>query len=392
MSKRPVYLDYAAATPLDADVEAVMAKWRGHYANPSSLYTAGRQAKHKLDASRHQAAQLLGCKPSEIVFTAGGTESVNLAVLGVARKYPGTHLITTKVEHASVLESFRALEQAGYQVSYLEVDSRGRIDPKQLATTITDTTTLISIGYVNSELGCIQPMSAIVRVVAQARAARHNSHPLWLHTDAAQAAGVLNCLPKAIGVDLLSLNGSKLYGPKSSGCLYIKTGVELSPLTYGGGQERGLRSGSEDVAQIVGFVLALEKAQLNAAREHQRLSSLRQQLITELGQGSLDFKLNTDLRQSVPSILNLGLPGINGETLVLYLDKEGFQVATGSACAARDDSPSHVLLAIGLTPDEANASLRISFGRATTAEQIQAFSQTLINTVEHLQKQSGVVK
>lgn len=392
MSKTPVYLDYAAATPLDADVEAVMAKWRAHYANPSAIYSAGHQAKHKLDASRHQAAQVLGCKQSEIVFTAGGTESVNLAILGVARKHPGSHLITTMIEHASVLESFKALEQAGHSVSYLEVDHHGHIDPRQLASVITDTTTLISIGYVNSELGSIQPMSAISRIVAQARAARHNSYPLWLHIDAAQAANVLSCLPQTVGVDLMSLNGSKLYGPKSSGCLYVKTGVELSPLIYGGGQERGLRSGSEDVAQIVGFVSALEKAQLKAASERRRFSQLRQQLVDELSQGPLDFKLNTDLRHSVPSHLNLSIPGMNGETLVLYLDKEGFQVATGSACAARNDAPSHVLLAIGLSPDEANASLRITLGRQTTGDDISVFSRILISTVEHLRKQPGVVE
>jgi len=384
---KTVYLDYAAATPLDTAVLKAMQPYlTERFANPSSLHTLGRQQQQALEAARKQVARALGAKPTEIIFTSGSTEAANLAVQGVAIAHPHRRLVATTVEHESVLGAVAERELLGSPAGRITIGDTGVVDPAAVAAAIDDLTVLVCVQYANNEIGTIQPLAKIaaeLAVIRSDRAARGVTTPLYLYCDAAQA-GLLNLQVARLGVDLMSMGGSKLYGPAGSGFLYVRTGVQLQPLAAGGGQESGLRSGTENLPAAVGLAAALERIQAGRQTEAQRQKSLRDSLWKELSRNIDGVELNGTMTPRLPGNLNIRLAGIDGETLVAYLDKEGFAVATGSACTAAHQDPSHVLTAIGLSIPEAESSLRITLGKKTTKAETQRFAKELVNQVAHL--------
>lgn len=386
---KSIYLDYAAATPVDAEVMAAMAPYfTDEFANPSSLYGAARVTRQALDGARATVANGLGAKPSEIIFTAGATESINLAIQGVLRKHPDGHVVTTAIEHEAVLATLEGTGHQGLGTRLVvEAGESGIVRAEDVLAAVTDQTVLVSVMLANNEIGTLQPVREIAASVQQIRddrRARGMDLPLYLHTDAAQAATTQDLHVSRLGVDLITLNGGKMYGPKQSGILYVRTGVVLEPLLYGGGQEKGLRSGTENVAAAVGFARALELAQAQRKVESARLMELRNDLLARLESNIPDLVVNGDLRHRLPQNLNITIPGLDGEQVVLYLDNAGVQASTGSACSLHTDQPSHVLLAIGRTAAEANASLRFSLGKPTSPEDIERAAKVIIDTIKHL--------
>jgi cysteine desulfurase len=395
MNKPVIYLDHAAATPLDPAVfEAMQPYLTEHYANPSSLYTAARETRGALDAARRTIADLLGAKPTEIIFTSGGTEGNNLAIQGVLRAYPGAHWVTTAIEHDAVLHIVEPSRSWGHQATVVGVRSDGLIDPAAIAEAVTDETVLVSVMMANNEIGTIQPIGEIAKRVAAIRADRQDrgvTRPLYLHADACQAAGYLDLHVTRLGVDLLTLNGSKLYGPRGTGALYIRQSAQLEPLMYGGGQERGRRSGTENVAGAVGLAEALKLSTSMRDAEVKRLTPLRDELIRRLLETIPDAHLNGHPRHRLPGNINLTIPGAEGEGMVLYLDQAGIQASTGSACSTGDLDPSHVLLAIGCPKAEADASLRLTLGRSTNAAAVNQVAEVLPPIVARLREISAEV-
>ncbi|MDI7248567.1 MAG: cysteine desulfurase family protein [Bacillota bacterium] len=363
-----VYLDNAATTRVLPEVaEAMREAMLDKYGNPSSLHRLGLEAEKLTAAARGRLAAVLGCAPEEVIFTSGGTEANALAIRGAAwaRHGEGRHLITTRTEHPSVLETCRMLQQEGWEVTYLQVDSSGTLDPAQLERALRPTTVLVSVHYVNNEVGAIQPITAIRGILGTGK-----RRP-WLHVDAVQALGKLPVRVSDLGADLLSLSAHKIHGPKGVGALYARRGIRLRPLLAGGEQEFGLRAGTENVPGIVGFGLAAHLAEeaRPLAAEHMR------QLKVEMGARLLTevpgCRINgPPPEQGAPHILNVRLPAIRGETMVHYLEERGVYVSTTSACASRRHPVSHVLVALGLGEEEAASSLRISLSRLTTREEI----------------------
>ncbi|MBI3983716.1 cysteine desulfurase [Candidatus Microgenomates bacterium] len=378
-----IYLDYAAATPIDRRVLAVMAPyWDERFYNPAALYQPAREVKRDLERARAKIAKWLGARPSEILFTAGATESINLALRGSIHS-GRDELIVSAIEHEAVLAA------AGLKAKLVRVKNDGQIDMERLRELITDQTKLVSVGYVNGEVGTIQPIIKISRLIQQVRtdrARRGIRQALLFHTDAAQAAGYSSLAVNSLGVDLLTLSGSKIYGPKQAAVLYVRTGVNLLPLVVGGGQERGLRAGTENVAGIIGLAQALEIAQTQRVSETARLQSLRNGLIKQLSKTIKGVSVNGATKQRSPANLNITIAGVSGETLVHYLDQRGVMVSTGAACSANSDKPSHVLLALGLSKEQVNSSLRISLGRPTTATELKRFVSLLQAVVQQLRR------
>ena len=385
-----MYLDYAAATPMD---ERVLAAIRPYFAekfyNPSAAYTAAREVRADYEAARHSLAQTIGARPAEIIITAGATESINLA-FAFAKG-----VVTTAIEHPAVLECARARD-----AKILPVDQHGRVNLGELAKVIDDETVLVSVGYANNEIGTVQSLKEIAEIVQEVRADRAKRDletPLLFHTDASQAAGYLDLNVARLGVDLMTLNAAKCYGPKQVGLLYVRAGVELEPLIRGGGQEMGLRSGTENVAGAVGFARALEIAEKKRKSETERLRKLRDDLekylITSLARnvpakevdtvlaGTFLAKVNGHPKHRLPNLLNFSVAGLDGERAVFALDQRGIQVATGSACAANKGTRSHVLTAIGLDDELADGSLRISLGRPTTEQEIEKLKPILVEVI-----------
>jgi cysteine desulfurase len=386
----PIYLDHAATTPLDPAVrEAMLPYLEDGFANPSSLYNAARETRGAVEAARNAIANILGAKPTEIVFTSGGTEGDNLAVQGVLRAHPGAHWIATAIEHDAVLGCVEPLRREAHEATVVPVKPNGIVDVAAIVAAITDRTVLVSAMLANNEIGTIQPVAEIAKQVVMIRADRANRGidlPLYLHTDAVQAANYLDLHVARLGIDLLTLNGSKIYGPKGTGALYVRHGTVIEPLMYGGGQERGRRSGTENVAGIVGLAKAYELAATSREAENHRLAPLRDRLMAGLLHGLTDAIVNGDASRRLPNNLNLTIPGAEGEALVLYLDNAGIQASTGSACSTGSLDPSHVLLALGRTAAEANASLRLTLGRSTTAKQIDAVIEATPPIVRRLRQ------
>lgn len=380
MTRPLIYLDHAAATPLDPQVAAAMQPYLSdQFYNPSALYQAARDTHKVLENARAQCARVLGARPSEIIFTAGGTESDNLAVSGIMRRYPEANLITSSIEHDAVLQA-----AARFEHRLAPVAADGTIDIEALLELLDDRTVLVSVMYANNEIGTIQPTSRLsqsLQAVRDARRAAGNRLPLYLHTDACQAAGYLDLQVSRLGVDLLTLNGGKLYGPKQSGLLYVRGGIELEPLVYGGGQERGLRSGTENVAACVGLAAALEAAQATRHDETKRLQALQQHFMKRVTTELPQVIIQGSKKQRLPNNVHLTIPGTDNERLLIQLDEAGILAAAGSACSASSETPSHVLRAIGLSDAEARASLRFSLGRSTTQEQIDRTVDTLVDLV-----------
>lgn len=364
------YFDYAATTPLDPRAYAAMQPFfqdNDLQGNPSSLHAFGRRAKEGLDRARERVAETLSVRSDEIVFTSSGTESDNMAILGAARarRSHGSHVIVSAIEHKAVLESAKALRAEGFSVSLAPAGPGAFVSAQSIADLLQDDTILVSVMLVNNETGAIEP----VREIADAIAARYPGarKPLF-HTDACQASTIMPIRPYDLGVDLLTLNGAKIYGPKGFGCLWVQSGVRIAPLLYGGDQERGLHPGTENVALAAGFAEALSIAQAEAQQERERL----QRLHMRLREGVLRIPGSTinASGNSSPAILNISFRDTEGESVLLELDRYGAACSTGSACAATDLKPSHVLLVSGVPEEMAHASVRFSLGRFTTDEDV----------------------
>lgn len=373
------YLDYAATTPiLDEVVEGMLPYLREHFGNPSSVYAAGREAKKGMEEAREAVAAAVGAVPGEIVFTAGGTEADNLAVKGAAfrARARGDHVIITAIEHHAVLHSARWLEAQGFRVSYLPVDSDGLVDLAALADALEPKTILVSIMLANNEVGVIQPVAEALAIT------RERSRALF-HTDAVQGLGKVSLDLAALGVDLASFSAHKIGGPKGTGALYIKRKTPLEPVLHGGGQERDLRSGTPNVAGIAGFGVAARIAAAEVGDEGERLSKLRDRLEQDLvAIGGV--AVNGASAPRVPGITNVCIEGVEGESLLLMLDQNGVAASSGSACTSGSLDPSHVLVAMGVSPKVAVGSLRISMGRATTDEDVDQLLKVLPTIVERL--------
>jgi cysteine desulfurase len=362
---RSIYLDYAAATPLDPRVlRAMQPYFSQNFHNPSATYLAGRAARKDLDKARASVARNLGARPGEVIFTAGATEANNLAVNGVMRRYPDSELLVSSIEHESVLAP------AGqFNSRQIPVTPQGIVDTAKLQKMLTDKTVLVSVMLINNELGTIQPLrkiSQILNKLSNSRRLAGNKLPLYLHTDAAQAPSYLGLQTTRLGVDLLTVNGGKIYGPKQTGALYVHSAVKLKPQILGGEQEYGLRSGTENVAGAVGLAKALDIAQKQRYEEVEKLEGLRKFFVGRLQQQLPKTIINGSDKHQSPHIVNVTFPGIDNERLMMELDERGVQVAVGSACSASQSEASHVLKAIGLSDELARASLRFSFGRPTT--------------------------
>jgi cysteine desulfurase len=386
---KKIYLDHAATTPLDPGVLAAMQPYlAGEFANPSSVYSAARQTRQAVEASRATIANILGAKPTEIIFTSGGTESDNMTVQGTLRAHPGAHWITIAIEHDAILSQVEPMARQGFDPVVVPVKPNGIVAVEQIKSAITDQTVLISVMMANNEIGTIQPVAEVAKLVAQVRNDRQQRGielPLYLHTDACQAAGYLDLHVTRLGVDLLTLNGSKIYGPKGAGLLYVRHGTSMEPLIYGGGQERGRRSGTENVAAIVGLSAALKLVTADRSNESRRLTALRDDLARGIEAAIPTASLNGDRQHRLPNNLNFTIPGAEGEAMVLYLDNVGIMASTGSACSSGDLDPSHVLLAIGRSRAEAQSSLRLTLGRGTDQAATRYLIEQLPPIVERLQ-------
>lgn len=371
-----VYLDNAAATPVDSEVWAAMLPYfSDKFYNPSATYLPARQVGHDLGQARQKAAELLGAKANEITFVAGGTEGNNLAIRGVLELFPNSSVTVTSIEHDSVLAPAQQ-----YNCSVTFVTKQGRVDLDDLKAKITDKTVLVSSMYANNEIGTIQPIkqiAALVATIRKQRRAQGSTLPLYLHIDACQAGNYLDLHVNRLGVDLMTLNGGKLYGPKQSGVLYIRRGVHIAPQILGGGQERGLRSGTENVAAAIGFAAALEKSQKLRSAESKRLSQVQKIFFDLCHQKIPGATVNGSMTSRLPNNLHLSFVGQDNERLLLELEKRGFLAAAGSACSASSDLPSHVLRAIGLTDAEARTSVRFTMGRSTQEKDIVALGMAL---------------
>ena len=376
-----IYLDYNATTPLDPLVlEEMLPYFSKDYGNPSSIHSFGNKAKSALDLSRDRLAALVNARPKEITFTTGGSESNNYAIKGIAYalREKGNHLITTSVEHASCLETFSFLESQGYEVTYLDVDRNGLVDPEQLTGSIRESTILISCIYANNETGVINPIKTISAIA--------NDKDIIFHTDAVQTLGKIEIDLKELNVDMASFSSHKIYGPKGVGALYIKMGVNPVSLLHGGGQERGKRSGTENVPGIAGFGKAAELVYKTFKDERKRIANLKELLKEGIFKSVEGVNINGNSPENLPNTLNLSFEGVEGESLVMNLDMEGIAVSTGSACSEGNVEPSHVLLAMGQSNTEAISSLRLSIGRFTTNEDIERFLEILPGITDRIRK------
>ena len=382
-----VYLDHAGTTPLDAKVlEAMIPYFSQHFGNPSSLHTVGQEARYALDEARERVAGVLNCRPREVVFTGGGTESDNAAIHGVATALheTGNHIITSSVEHHAVLHACQYLESQGFEVTYLPVDAEGMVQPESVYNAINERTTLVTIMYGNNEIGTINPLSEIDRSIKER--AGELSRTIVFHTDAVQAAGYLDLDVAGLGVDLLSLSGHKFHGPKGTGVLYIKRGTPYLPLIHGGGQERERRSGTENIPGIIGLSLALESA--NAIRDEtgQRCSALRDRIIGSVLEQIPGTRLNGHATERLPNNANFSFTGVEGEPILLGLDVAGIAASSGSACSSGSLEPSHVLLALGQSAETARGSLRLTLGRDNTDEEVDYLLGVLVDLVQRLRQ------
>ncbi len=366
-----IYLDHSATTPVRAEVlEAMLPHFSLGFGNPSSIYTIGQEARKAVDDAREQAARVLGARMSEIVFTSGGTESDNAALKGAAfaLRHTGNHIITTAIEHHAVLHTCHQLERFGFDVTYVPVDEYGIVDLQTLARAVTDETVLVSVMMANNEIGTIQPVAEIARIVKAE--AQRRSRTIAMHTDAVQAAGFLDINVRALGVDLMSLSAHKIYGPKGVGLLYVKRGTPFEAQNAGGGQERQRRSGTENVPGIVGMSEALRLAASEREQVAANCLRLRDKLIDGIFDSIDRVHLNGHPTQRLPNNVNISFEDIEGEPVLLGLDFAGVCASSGSACSSASLEPSHVLLAIRRSPELAQGSLRITLGRDNTDEDV----------------------
>lgn len=384
-----IYLDYAATTPIDPKVLKAMSPYlKKDFGNASSIHGLGQKALFAIDESRQIAADFLGCTPEEIIFTGSATEANNLAIFGsVGERFSkgeafSPHIITSQIEHQAVLEPCRELQKRGAEVTYLPVDKDGLVLTSDVEKAIKPNTVLVSIMYASNEIGTVQPIAEIGQLL--------KGHKILFYTDAVQAANYLDCDVKKLGVDLLTLSSHKIYGPKGVGLLYVKDGLEIKPLILGGGQEHGLRSGTENVAGIVGFGQALKGIQDPKTKiQNIKIRQFRDRIIKAILKLIPDSRLNGSSTHRLPNNVNINFDGAEGEAIVIALDQKGIACSTGSACSSKSLEPSHVLLALGLSHEEAHGSLRVTLGRYTTNEEIIRFLKVLSQVIERLRKISG---
>ncbi len=386
MKNKKIYLDYAATTPVDPRVLRVMLPYfTEEFGNTMSLHSLGQEAKLALEESREHVAELMGAESKEIIFTSSATESNNLALKGVAfaNKNKGKHIIISQIEHPCVLESASWLEKQGFKITRLLVDKYGLIKLKDLKEAIRKDTILVSIIHASNEIGTIQPVAEVGKICREKE--------IYFHTDTAQSFGKIPIDVNKMNIDLLTTSSHKMYGPKGAACLFIREGTKIEPLLHGGGHEKGLRSSTINIAAIIGFGKACEICRKEMNKESQRLIKLKDKLIKNV----LKIKgthLNGHLEKRLPNNTNFWFEFVEGESLVIQLDLQGISASTGSACSSEKLEPSHVLLAIGLKPQEAHGSLRITLGRWTKEKDISYFSKVLPGIINKLRKISPFKK
>ncbi|MGI6226770.1 MAG: cysteine desulfurase NifS [Peptococcales bacterium] len=380
---RKVYLDHSATTPVRSEVAQLVNKYLTEiFGNPSSVHAFGREARKGVENAREQIASLINARPQEIFFTSGGTEADNMAIIGaaMANQSKGKHIITTQIEHHAVLDSCKYLQRQGFEVTYLPVDLDANIDINQLKDAIRNDTILITMMHVNNEVGTILPIKEVGQIAKE--------KGILLHVDAVQSFGKIPIDVNEMNIDLLSASGHKIYATKGIGCLYLRKGTKLSPLLYGGSQERKRRPGTENVPGIVGFGLAAELAGQEMKAEAERLTFLRDKLIAGILEKIPHSQLNGHKSNRLPGHVNVSLHYIEGESLLLMLDMKGIAASSGSACTSGSLDPSHVLMAMGLCHEVAHGSLRLTLGKSTTEEDIDYVLEVLPEIVEKLRAMS----
>lgn len=381
MPKQKIYLDYAATTPVDPRAVRVMQPYfNKKFGNTMSLHSFGQTAKAALEESREQVASLMGAKPNEIIFTSSATESNNLALKGIAfaNRSKGNHIIISSIEHPCIMESARWLEKQGFVVTRLPVDKYGQVSPEDVRKSIKKDTILVSIIHASNEIGTIQPIGEIGKICKKAA--------VYFHTDAVQSFGKVPLDVNKINIDLLSASSHKMYGPKGAACLYVREGVKIEPILHGGGQEKGLRSSTVNVAAIVGMGQACRIAEKEMVKENQRIVRLRDKLIKGVLQKIPGSHLNGHPKKRLPNNANFWFEFVEGESIVIQLDLRGIAASTGSACSSAKLEPSHVLLAIGLKHQEAHGSLRLTLGRWTRESEINYLLKVLPEIINNLRK------
>ena len=384
---RQVYLDYSATTPVKEEVlQEMLPYFTEKFGNPSSIYSIGEESKLAIDKARERVAKLINADPKEVIFTAGGSESDNWALEGVvdALKDKGNHIITTYVEHHAILHTAEYLEKHGIDVTYVNIGADGRIDPAEIEAAITDKTVLISVMFVNNEIGSVQPIKEIAEIAKK--------HGVTFHTDAVQALGNVHIDVKELGVDLMSMSSHKIYGPKGVGAMYIKKGTKISNFVHGGAQEMKKRAGTENLPGIVGFGKAAEMAMegLDAHIEH--CSSLRNYFVEQVLEKIPETRVNGTMEHRHPGNANISFNFIEGESILMLLDMNGISVSTGSACSSKSLKPSHVLSALGLPLENMHGTIRFTVGDFTTKEDIDYVVEKLIEIVNKLRELSPVSK
>ncbi|KPJ69075.1 cysteine desulfurase [candidate division WOR-1 bacterium DG_54_3] len=384
---KKIYLDHAATTPTHPEVvEEMRPYFSEKFGNPSSIHFFGREAKTAIEKARERVAELISAKSEEIVFTSGGTESNNFTLHGIAyaNEKKGNHIITTPIEHHALLEPCKFLESRGLKVTYLPVDKHGLVNPEDVRKAVTDKTILVSVMHANNEIGTIEPISEISRIVKEKE--------IYFHTDAVQTVGAIPVNIDELGVDLLSISSHKLYGPKGVGALYVRKGTRMIPFLRGGEQERNRRASTENVTGIIGFGKACELARIELQSRIEHLTPLRDKLINGIMDKIPDVVLNGHPTQRLPKNVDIAVKYVEGESMLLNLDMEGIACSTGSACSSGSLEPSHVLLAIGLSPELAHGSLRFTLGRLTIEKDIEYVLEILPRIVKKLRELSPLSK
>ncbi len=378
---KTIYVDNGATTKTDEEVIKAMLPYLSEsYGNPSSIYKLGRENKKAVEEARDKVAKVLNCEPNEIYFTAGGSESDNTAIKGIAYQYrdKGNHIITSKIEHPAVLETCKKLEKEGFEVSYIGVDENGILNLEELKKEIRPTTTLITVMFANNEIGTIEPIEEIGKIAKE--------NDIIFHTDAVQAVGNVEIDVKKLNIDSLSLSGHKFYGPKGIGALYVRKGIKFDKFINGGHQERNKRAGTENVPGIVGLGKAIELTYESLEEHNQKIKELRDYYVEQVEERIAYIKINGDKERRLPGNSNISFRFIEGEGLLLNLDLKGICASSGSACTSGSLDPSHVLLAIGLPHEIAHGSLRVSIGKYNTKEEIDYLVENLVEIVERLRE------
>lgn len=392
-NKKRVYLDHSASTPADHEVlKAMLPYFSENYGNASSLHDFGRTAFEATQNARKKISDFLNCDSDEIIFTSGATEADNLAILGTAaalRRQAGEkklHAITSAIEHPAVLEPFRRIESEGFEIDYLPVEKNGTVNPEFFKKAVKSNTALVSIMYVNSEIGSIQPIKEIGKIIREINSNRDEQCKIYFHSDAAQALNFLNCDVKALGVDLLSMSGHKIYGPKGIGALFVKSGIPIQPVQVGGHHEKNLRSGTLNVPAIVGFGRAVEICAKNRTKNNKKILKFRNEFIKGIKLLVPEAIINTCIKKSTPSHANISFVGVEGEAVLMDLDLNGVAVSTGSACASATLKTSATLKAIGLKDEEAHGAVRFTFGKNNTESDVKFALKILPGIIARLKR------